>query len=317
MKEGVKTTQLPIKPMSPISNEQIPVGDEWGYQLKWDGVRILTFIQGGRVDLYSKKMILKNETYPEIVQFFMNPVFQSILQSKMKDSILLDGEMIVFDQDTQRPNFQKILQREKNKSTIVQNKYPVSYVLFDLLYLGGIDWRKKPYSKRYQKLKTLFNETTSSLFVTDLFYDGHVLWDWVNKYQWEGIVSKRLSSSYQEGKKHNDWFKKKTILYFDVKIVAITTKGNLLSSLVMARDGYYFGKVSLGLNQQWKETLLLYSKVHHSNDASFFPLPSDLKGDHMVWLKKPFPCKVKGLEITSYGVLRHPQIEYIDVNHLY
>ncbi|MFS1511289.1 DNA ligase [Chengkuizengella sp. SCS-71B] len=311
------TLQLPKKPMSPILNEHIPEGDEWGYQLKWDGVRILTFIQNGKVNLYSKKLLLKNDTYPEIVELFSNPVYQSILPSKLKGSMILDGEVIVFDQETQKPNFQKVLQREKNKSDIVQNKYPVSYVLFDLLYLDDVDWRKKPYSERYQKLKTLFNETTPSLFVTDLFYDGQVLWDWVNTHQWEGIVSKRLGSSYHEGKKHNDWFKKKTILSFDVEIVAITTKGRLLSSLIMLREGYYFGKVSSGLNQQWKEALLLYSKVHQSNEPSFVPLPMDLQGDHIIWLKKPFPCKVKGLEITSYGVLRHPQIEYIDVNHLY
>ncbi|NDI34719.1 RNA ligase family protein [Chengkuizengella sediminis] len=311
------TIQLPKKPMSPILNEQIPLGDEWGYQLKWDGVRILTFIQDGKVNLYSKKLTVKNDTYPEIVQLFSTSVFQSNLQTKEKDSILLDGEVIVFDQETQKPNFQKVLQREKNKSGIIQNKYPVSYVLFDLLYLDGIDWRKKTYMERYQKLKTLFNETTTSLFVTDLFDDGQVLWDWVNTHQWEGIVSKRLSSSYQEGKKHNDWFKKKTNLSFDVEIAAITTKGKLLSSLVMVREGYYFGKVSSGLNQQWKEALLLYSKLHQSNDPTFISLPIDLKGDHIVWLKKPFPCKVKGLEITSSGVLRHPQIEYIDINKLY
>lgn len=301
------TIQLPKKPMSPILNDQIPVGDEWGYQLKWDGVRILTSIHNGKVNLYSKNAIIKNDTYPEIIQQFSDV-----------GSLLLDGEAIVFDHETQKPNFQKVLQREKSKSVRMQHKHPVSYVLFDLLFLNGVDWRKKTYKERYQKLKTLFPETSSpSLFVTDLFDDGLVLWDWVNTHQWEGIVSKKLSSSYHEGKKHNDWFKKKTILSFDVHIVAITIKEKLLSSLVMVREGLYFGRVSSGLNQQWKEALLLYSKVYQSSEPTLTSLPSDLKGDSIVWLNKPFPCKVKGLEITASGVLRHPQIEEIDIHKLF
>ncbi|MDP5276661.1 ATP-dependent DNA ligase [Chengkuizengella axinellae] len=306
------TLQLPKKPMSPLLNEQIPKGDEWGYQLKWDGVRVLAAIDHGVINLFSKKLLNKNETYPEIMQLLNDPNL-----SVGFNSILLDGEIIVFDQESKKPNFSKVLQREKTRSTSMQTKYPVSYVLFDLLYLNGVDWRKKPFRERYKMLQSLFPKTSSSLFVTDLFYDGEDLWNWVASNQWEGIVSKKLTSTYHDGKKHTDWYKKKITSFFDVQIVGITLKNKFLSSLVMAYNGSYFGRVSSGLNQQWKEVLLLYSKLHLANNSFFTLLPPDLKGEQITWLNKPFPCRVKGLEITSSGVLRHPQIEKIDIHQLY
>src|SRR5690554_6316434 len=111
--------QLPLEPMIPIANEEMPVGKDWGYQLKWDGVRIIAKVHEGQVELYSRNKLNKNLVYPEIVLYLAN----------LDISCIVDGEMIVFDPQRQRPVFQKVLQRERQ----IGSSHPISYVLFDLI----------------------------------------------------------------------------------------------------------------------------------------------------------------------------------------
>jgi bifunctional non-homologous end joining protein LigD len=289
--------------MAPISQDEIPAGPDWGYQLKWDGVRILARIDRGKVELFSRKLLLKNQAYPELVHIL----------SELEGPLLLDGEVIVFDAAKGRPVFQKVLQRERlrTSSNILQAgaKEPVQLVLFDVLHAMGRDMRELPYRERHELLLKLFPEKKERYFVTDLFPDSGALWSWVEERGWEGIISKRLSSPYREGKKHKDWFKKKTKLLLDVDIIGYTFNEGRLASLIMASDGLYFGRVSLGLNEESKRKLMLRGMLDDSAASRpFGALPADLKGIRLVWLTEPFRCTVTGLEITDAGLLRHPKL---------
>lgn len=96
---------LPQQPMAPVSDSILPEGDDWRYQLKWDGVRILARLSESRgVELYSRSMLKKNATYPEIAGLLED------LRQKL-GSCLLDGEVIWWD--GVRPHFQKVLKRER------------------------------------------------------------------------------------------------------------------------------------------------------------------------------------------------------------
>lgn len=310
---------LPIRllePMTPILSDTIPEGGDWGHQIKWDGVRMLSFVRGQDVRMFSRRLLPKNDGYPDVVD--------SLRGLRMKRDFLLDGEVVVFDQEKMRPDFQLVLQRErlKNRSLIGQYsaRQPAVYVLFDLLYADGEDLRPLPYLERHERLASLFPDKTPALFVTDLFRDGRALWDWVASQGWEGIVSKRLSSPYRENKKHRDWFKKKTAVLHEVAIIGLTVRGGQIASLVMAKDGRYFGKVSIGLNEEWKRKLLPLAQesIAAGIRAPFRPLPQDLRPDTIGWLARPFPCLVTGLEVTSGGVLRHPRIAQLkeeDISH--
>lgn len=296
--------QLPLAPMAPITSDILPVGDEWGYQLKWDGVRLLSKISEGKVELYSRKLLPKNDVYPEVVRQL----------SSVSGQLLLDGEAVVFDQVKQRPVFQKVLQRERSSvATAMQSAgrhEPVIYVLFDLLHEGGADLRALPYQERYARLKSLFPTPSAGLFVTDLFHDGATLWEWVQLHEWEGIISKRMSSPYREGKQHQDWYKKKTAVQCEVDIVGLSLREGQVASLVMSLEGSFFGKVSLGLTVGLKRKLLEYVRAHPYPIPAgpFFPLPPDLRGNTLVWTSMPFSCQVTGLEVTSAGLLRHSKI---------
>ncbi len=297
--------QFPIVPMAPVSSSEIPLGAEWGYQIKWDGVRIIAHLNDDTVTLYSRNGLVKNATYPELARRL----------AERSGAMVLDGEVIVFDSVKQRPSFPLVLQRERFRQSKriegAAHTHYITYVLFDLLEQDGCDLRNLPYQERYNRLKSLFPARSEWLFVTDLYLDGFSLWQWVESHSWEGMVSKRLTAPYREGKHHKDWLKKKTKQLFEVSIVGLTFKeGQLLSSLIMRMDGQYIGRVSGGLNELLKLRLVKLSK--HSV-SPFSPLPSDLKNVKLEWLANPFSAIVSGQEISDYGLLRHPQIVKLEL----
>ncbi len=292
---------LPLEPMIPILNERIPHGDDWGFQIKWDGVRLLAGIEDGRVELYSRSRLNKNAVYPELVERL----------AAIKHSCILDGEAVVFDPILKRPVFQYVLQRERTGTRQRSSlQTPATYAIFDLLLLDGRDLRGLGYQERHRILQELLaGSCGEQLICTDLFKDGEALWQWVSQHGWEGIVSKRLSAPYKAGKHHQDAFKKKTAIVQDVKIVALVLREGRIASLVTALKGAYFGKVSLGLNEQSKRKIAAYAaSLSPAAEPVFGQLPADLKKDRLLWLQRPFNATVSGLEITAGGVLRHPKL---------
>lgn len=283
---------LPKTPMSPIQSRDIPEGPEWCYQLKWDGVRILARLDGdGGVELFSKKIELRNAAYPEIV---------SLLQHVRVGACLLDGEIVYFD--GVRPNFQ----RGRLGGVKRQPRDDLLYVMFDLLYDGTEDLRQLPYRERYHRLKDKFTEKNPRLFVTDMYEDGQALWEWVQEHEWEGVVSKRLDSPYTEGKKHNDWFKKRKELLLTADAVGIKLNNGQVASLVLRYEDRYIGHVS-GLDQGSKRLLEDFMRKY-PGECPFRMLTPGMKKSDVVWLSVPFPCRVAALEFTDSGILRQPRL---------
>jgi len=292
---------LPKEPMAPISTEKIETGDDWGYQLKWDGVRILAGIEHGQVSLYSRKLLDKTTLYPEVV---------AALSTLQHDRLLLDGEVVYFHPELGRPVFQKVLQRERSRS--VRSGAPhFTYVLFDILADGDKDMRKLPYLDRHHRLKEIVSNTPGIL-TADLFLEGESLWAWAEERGWEGIVMKRLSSPYREGKKHRDWYKKKIAITMQAEAVALIIREGRVASLVLAdEENNYIGRASLGLNEQTKQRLLEYAGLHPSG-AGWHTLHADLKKEQLAWLSKPLTATVTFLEWSQDGMMRHPKLLSIE-----
>ncbi|ASS68754.1 MULTISPECIES: hypothetical protein [unclassified Paenibacillus] len=90
-------------PMAPITRADLPQGEDWGYQIKWDGVRLLADIgPDGKVLLYSRQGLIKNNIYPEVVV---------LIEKAALGRCILDGELIAWTGS--RPSFQRVLQRER------------------------------------------------------------------------------------------------------------------------------------------------------------------------------------------------------------
>lgn len=230
--------QLPKIPMAPVNSPDIPIGSDWRYQIKWDGVRTLAKLDGnGGVELFSKRIEPRNDTFPDIV---------SLLSPLRIGACVLDGEIAYFD--GKRPNFQRA-RLGKNKQRFDDS---LLFVAFDMLYDQGIDIRELPFIERFNRLQQYFPKPEPRLFVSDIFDNGQALWDWLAQREWEGIISKRIDSPYIEGKNHTYWYKKRKELRLTVEVVGVKLKDGNVSSLMLRYKDKYIGHVS-GLDQASKK----------------------------------------------------------------
>ncbi|WP_138751786.1 hypothetical protein [Paenibacillus sinopodophylli] len=283
---------LPGVPMAPVTSPDIPTGPEWGYQIKWDGVRTLVRLDGkGGVEIFSKRVEPRNDRFPEIVE---------LLSPLRIGACVLDGEIAYFDGS--RPNFQRVLvgvNRKKYDDNLI-------FVAFDMLYDKGTDIRTLPFKERYARLAAKFPEKQPRVFVTDLVYDGPALWEWVNTREWEGIISRKLDSPYVEAKKHRYMFKKRKEVRIVADVVGIKLKAGYVSSLVLRYEDRYVGHVS-GLDAASKKVLGQFME-QHPGECPFPSLSVGMKKSDVRWLSVPFLCRVTALEFSDSGILRQPKL---------
>jgi bifunctional non-homologous end joining protein LigD len=302
-----------IPPMEPISTKSLITGQEWVHQIKWDGIRGLTYYDseskvGKSLRIFTKKGRERTDFYPELHRI------QDLIRGK---NAVLDGEMVVLGEDS-KPAFQLSLIRERvgNPDRLVYytRKYPVMYVLFDILYLNGQLLTGKPFEKRMEILRNTIRED-SNIAVTDDFNDGRGLFELMKKKNWEGIVSKKLGSPYLTAKNHKAWYKYKTMRKILTAVCGIQLKDNYPNSLILGiyKEGewVYVGKASLGLTQKDLKYLKEYSDTQRVETFPFSGSPRrygpDLAGS-IAWLKPAVTCWIGFLEWTNDGVLRHPKI---------
>jgi bifunctional non-homologous end joining protein LigD len=288
-----------VTPMEPILSKKIMKGNDWVHQIKWDGIRGLSYIDNGKIKVFSKRGNEITDIYPELET--LKKIFKGT-------QIILDGELVVFD-ETQKPSFEKILIRNsvKNVKKINRytNKYPISYILFDLVSLNNKDLREVPLIERYRMLKDSISNI-DNIYVTDNFTDGEELFELMKKKNFEGIVSKKSKSPYSILKNHTDWYKTKISKKILAVICGIKIKDKSIKSLLLGiykEDNLkYIGNVSIGLNESDKSLLI----DNINNLKVSIPLYNIGEMKDVVWIKPLITCFVKYLDKTESGSLRHP-----------
>ncbi len=300
----------PFVPMSPILTDCLPAGGDWVYQLKWDGFRIISVLRGGKASLWSKQMLPKTGSYPDLAH---------ALEARAAEGcpdLMLDGEAFLLDPDTAKPSFQMMQGRDKlrgqERIERASRRQPVGYMIFDLLQEGSEDLRSFPFEERGARLRKLISGWEPPFYLADTYEDGEPLWRWAEENGWEGVVAKRRGSRYSEGKEHGDWYKRKTFFHREVDIVAVLYKEGKLSSLVMSRQGRYMGRISSGLNERAKRQLSLRKTTAGRQDDFGGSLPEGLRGTDIRWLASPITAGVSGRELTQSGLLRHPKLEWLE-----
>ncbi|PKM94487.1 MAG: ATP-dependent DNA ligase [Firmicutes bacterium HGW-Firmicutes-1] len=292
-----------IKPMEPILSKIIPQCDEWIHQIKWDGIRGLSYINNNSIVVLTKKGNERTAFYPEL---------QEVIQLLQGKEAILDGEMVVFDNQG-RPSFANILMRERIRTFERLNqylvKYPVKYIVFDILYLDGKDLRKKSLIQRKKILNDKMSKSPN-ISITDDFDDGHALYKLMKDQNLEGIVSKKKNSVYIEGKSHNEWLKIKALKKILVIVGGIQLKNDYPSSLMIGvyRDAQleYIGNVSSGLKSSDYQLLQSYKEELGSTVSPFVNYQKSDKGHF--WIRATITCWVQFMEWTSTGGLRHPTL---------
>ena len=299
------TMSLPsnIQPMLAVAME--PFDDpDYIYELKWDGIRCLGFIDGG-TRLQSRNLKTLNESYPDLTGL------HEVLSAAAP--CVVDGEIIALRNG--RPSFLELQKRHnaRRPETIqrVIKAIPVVYMIFDLLYYRGESITQQPFRYRrallVESLKTadpyLLTETVSGRG-KDYFAAAAAL-------GLEGVVGKGSQSPYLPGKRTRHWVKFKNVHVASFLIcgytVNPTTRGEL-SALVL---GAYqcgklveFGMAGTGFSQN--ELAYLQSELTKlkTEICPFTGKPLRLPNRH--WVEPEMICDVQYLELTDQGVLRHP-----------
>ena len=291
-----------VSPMLATLATRPPSGDSWLYEVKWDGVRALCFIEDNELRIFSRSGKRCEQQYPEL----------SVLPRHVKASqAILDGEIAVLD-DKGRSSFNMIQPRisvtDANSVAHLSRSTPVNLFLFDLLYLDGHDLRGVPLEERKRLLSEIVSPS-DRILVSDFFtVDGAAMLEAAKANGLEGIVAKARGSRY-EGRRSRDWVKVKVVTSDDFVIGGFTHgERDYFSSLVLGLyDGQkltHAGQVGTGFNE--KSLKEIYGKIEPliTKKSPFTGTVKALRD--VTWVQPELVAEIKYLEMTPDGLLRAP-----------
>jgi bifunctional non-homologous end joining protein LigD len=285
-------------PMMATLAERVPHGEDWRYEVKWDGFRALCYVSRGRAELLSRNDNDLTKRFPAVA---------AALPDAVVGDAVLDGELVALDK-TGKATF----------SAIQQGSETTQLYVFDVLEIGGVPVIGLPFTERRERLAAILRPT-GTVRLSETFDDGDALFEAAQEQGLEGIVAKRARSSYQPGKRNRDWLKVKT-RHRQEFVVAGYTKGqgrraSSFGSLILAvRRGNelsYVGNVGTGFDEKEIQRLLKLLEPL-DRETSPFPVPPKLprvkKGD-VVWVEPRLVVEVEFVEWTHDGHLRAPSYQ--------
>lgn len=222
---GAKRAELDASRIAPMLCEREEAGKQtlghpsFLYELKLDGVRIVADKRGGRCRLFYRKQRDATDSYAEVAR---------ALEKINEERFVLDGEIVAFDEQG-RPDFQRLGHRiqtgvaKKNMRSPIF--VPVVYVVFDVLAIGPYDVRGFPLEARKEILNRVIPEEGLEKGLIrrhPTFQDGVELFRLCRQHRLEGVVAKKLGSSYKAGERSTDWLKIKCEIDAEFVIIGWT-----------------------------------------------------------------------------------------------
>lgn len=298
-----------VAPMLALTGE-LPTRDrEWAYEFKWDGVRAMIYVDGGRVRAVTRNDKSLMTTFPELREL------GEFLGSR---SAVLDGEIVALDKDD-RPSFATLSHRLHltSKSAIerLAKSSPASFFAFDVLYLDGHSLLSVSYDERRAALESL--KLRGETFATPPSaknVEGAQIARIAKERGLEGVVAKRRSSHYFPGVRNGDWIKIKNFRTQEVVIGGWTDgQGERAGSLgalllgVHSDEGLtYVGKVGTGFSAASRKEILdsLLPLARKTTPFLERLTPAETALAHFV--RPQLVGEVQFAEWTTEGHLRHP-----------
>src|SRR3954447_57666 len=183
----------------------LPAGDDWAYEIKWDGVRAIGYAEGGRLRLASRRSTSITARYPEL---------RELGRAVGAHEAVREGEVVAFD-ESGRPSFQRLQRRMHLTSESLVRRLaqsdPVVYVIFDLLFLDGRSTLELTYEQRRKLLLELNLNGPAWQTPAHHVGDGGALLAASRAQGLEGIVAKRLDCPYTPGRRSSGWIKVKNV----------------------------------------------------------------------------------------------------------
>jgi bifunctional non-homologous end joining protein LigD len=298
-----------IKPMlATLVNE--PFDDpDWQYEVKWDGYRAMAFLNKGKVDLLSRN----NKSFNE--KFY--PIYD--LLKEWKINAVLDGEILVLN-DKGISNFGSLQNwRSEADGELV-------FYIFDILWYEGKKLMELPLYQRQAILNEVLPANDDRVRLGKVFKASGVdFFDAAERMGLEGIIAKKINSTYSTNYRAKEWLKIKVHKRQEVVIAGFTKNADTTKSFSSLLLGVYekgklqyVGKVGTGFSDKLQKTMMEqfdplivdnspFESIPDVNKPSRFrPNPPKAKA---TWLKPELVCEVSFTEVTDDGVFRHPSFK--------
>jgi len=176
--------------------DEIPEGDTWLFEPKWDGFRALVFREGDEIFIQSRDQKSLNRYFPELVE---------TLKQQLPERCVLDGEIVIaarggLDFDALQLRIHPAVSRVK----LLSQQIPASIVFFDLLALDDRDLCATPFEQRRAELEGVLATTKPPIHITPATRETATAQDWFRRFEGaglDGVVAKPVSGTYQPDKR--------------------------------------------------------------------------------------------------------------------
>jgi len=294
-----------LTPMMAKSLNKPPKGDNYIYEVKWDGIRVLIHIDEEKLTIRSRNRRDITLQFPELV------IPEKAVRAT---SAVFDGEIVCLDAQG-KPDFKTVINRlmTSNEGAIKRSsaRYPAHCYLFDCLYLDGRSIINEPLLRRREWLLDVVRKDTPYR-ASEIVEDGNALFEAARKHGLEGIMAKERDSKYFPGKRSGKWYKVKVRKSTDCLIIGYTTgKGDrdkYFGALHLGEmvDGnlQYRGKVGTGFDENSMKTVFKELKKLKQTDRPVEEKPLDHAST--IWVNPELYCEIKYSSITNNNTYREP-----------
>lgn len=300
---------MDLEPMYASVESDIP-GKGWTFEPKYDGVRVLAFATESEVQLITRNGKDKSAQFPEIVDDLKS------LARKKKRAFVLDGEIVAMI-DGKPARFQELQSRMHVADAHLIERYrtsaPASFVLFDILVSGDKVLLDEPWSaRRSELLHQLGKITTERIRITESIEgDGKKMLQLARKQGWEGIIAKRVTSTYQPGERSRSWLKLKIEFRQEFVVGGFTEPRNSRQHLGALLLGYfdhdrliYVGHTGGGFTGAGLAEMSHRLAPLERKTSPFAEVPKTNEKAH--WVQPKVVVEIKFSEWTADGKLRQP-----------
>ena len=277
------------------------------FELKWDGIRALAFIEDGRLRLLNRRSVDITPLFPEL---------STLPRQVRTDRAVLDGELVCLD-EFGHPSYSLLQERLSRGYNRRIPRNAAQFVAFDLLYQEGHSVMKEPLSTRKNLLHDHLVPSEVAQACDFIENDGLAFFQATCQHGLEGIIAKEKSSLYIPGKRSQHWLKIKRVRESEFVIGGYTFGGmrkEPFSSLLL---GLYdndkrlvlVGQVSTGISKPVAKELATVLQGLHTTDCPFEreELPGIQK--FIFWCRPELVCQVEYGEFSENGRLVYPVFE--------
>lgn len=288
-----------ISPQLSTLVDQPPTTSEWLHETKFDGYRLICFINKKTIKLMTRNNLDWTDKFPVIVA--------AIKKLKLSNAIL-DGEIVALDAN-KKDDFQLLqntIHHELGKK--------IYYYIFDIIYYDGYDISNVPLIERKKLLEQLISGKSSIIkYSKHIQGRGNTVFKNACKNKLEGIISKKIDSPYIQSRTKN-WLKVKCVKRQEFVILGFTApqgQRSFFGSLIL---GYYdqgklkyCGKVGTGFTETSLEDVAKLLNKYRISNSTLDKYPSELR--RSTWVKPVLIAEIEFTQWTSDGVLRHPSFK--------